>query len=409
MGYTIGTRWNSDTIKDLLNKLGYISLDNVEDIRSIDKINFKDNEGYFYYASVNFLKKYKPSKFDTSNPHTIQNIILWIKINKLTFKLLSEEYQGATKNLEWQCLKDECGEIFEVTWNNIQKRKSCPFCSGKKVGLSNCLATINPQLSSEWHTTKNGDLTPWNVTANSGKYVWWQCKDNPKHEWYAQIKSRNEGRGCHFCCHNPTPSEDYNLLVCNPELAKEWDYNKNKKKPQNYTPSSSQYVHWECSECGHQWRARISHRSSGAKSGCPECNKSKGERKIKEHLINNNWIKIIQEEFDSLLDRYNNKYFIPQKEFLNLLGVGGKNLSYDFYIPRLNLLIEFQGMQHEKFVKGMHKSKKDFEKQLEHDRRKREYAEKNNIKLLEIWYYNFDKIEEILQKELSDKEVVTIA
>lgn len=46
-------------------------------------------------------------------------------------------------------------------------------------------------------------------------------------------------------------------------------------------------------------------------------------------------------------------------------------------------------------------TKKDFEKQLEHDRRKREYAKQHNIKLLEIWYYDMDNIEDILVKKLN--------
>ena len=84
----------------------------------------------------------------------------------------------------------------------------------------------------------------------------------------------------------------------------------------------------------------------------------------------------------------------------SLIGLGGGNLSYDFYLPDYNLLIECQGIQHESYTKGFHKTKKDFERQLEHDRRKREYAKQHNIKLLEIWYYDMDNIEDILIKEL---------
>lgn len=43
---------------------------------------------------------------------------------------------------------------------------------------------------------------------------------------------------------------------------------------------------------------------------------------------------------------------------------------------------------------------KDSKKQQEHDRRKREYAKSHNIELLEIWYWDFDNIEEILDKRL---------
>ena len=93
-----------------------------------------------------------------------------------------------------------------------------------------------------------------------------------------------------------------------------------------------------------------------------------------------------------------------QKKFDDLKGLGGRKLSYDFFLPHNNLLIEFQGEQHEKPVvfKGLTKKKAEekFIKQQEHDRRKREYAQSHDIKLLEIWYYELNLINEILAKEL---------
>ncbi len=51
----------------------------------------------------------------------------------------------------------------------------CAICSNYKVVKSNSLATLNPELASEWHPTKNGDLTPEKVMPGSGKNVWWKC------------------------------------------------------------------------------------------------------------------------------------------------------------------------------------------------------------------------------------------
>ena len=45
-----------------------------------------------------------------------------------------------------------------------------------------------------------------------------------------------------------------------------------------------------------------------------------------------------------------------------------------------------------------------FKIQKEYDRRKREYAQNNDFTLLEIWYYDYDKINEILDKALFDNE-----
>ena len=44
-----------------------------------------------------------------------------------------------------------------------------------------------------------------------------------------------------------------------------------------------------------------------------------------------------------------------------------------------------------------------FQIQQEHDRRKREYSKLHNINLLEIWYYDINKIEEIMTKALGLK------
>ena len=75
-------------------------------------------------------------------------------------------------------------------------------------------------------------------------------------------------------------------------------------------------------------------------------------------------------------------------------------MSFDFYIPDWNILIEFQGIQHEKPV-DFFGGEEQFLIQQEHDRRKRKYAEDNNIKLLEIWYYEIKSIPYILDEIFS--------
>jgi len=47
-----------------------------------------------------------------------------------------------------------------------------------------------PELVKEWHPTKNGNLTPEQVTFGSDKKVWWKCSKEQSHEWKAQIKNR---------------------------------------------------------------------------------------------------------------------------------------------------------------------------------------------------------------------------
>lgn len=160
---------------------------------------FKDIEGFYYTFSVNVLQKDTSSyRFHHSNLYTINNIKYWLILNKISLELLSQNYNNAREKLEWKC--NICNEKFTMEWQHIHENIGCPYCAGQKVGLSNCLATKNPELAKEWHPTRNGDLTPYDVTSGSGKKVWWQCK-NCRHEWNISIDQRSgeNGTNCPKC------------------------------------------------------------------------------------------------------------------------------------------------------------------------------------------------------------------
>lgn len=389
----MGKKLKYEEVKDYIESLGY-ELISKEYLSNNKKLIIVDKDGYYYYCCLANLKLGKsPSKFGNNNPYTIQNIKLWCKLNNKPFELVEGQiYERDSKTFKWKCLKLECGEIFNAIWANIQNNRGCGICDGRQVSISNCLATKNPQLASEWHPTKNGDLTPYDITLNSRKEVWWQCSKNPKHEWHVAIYARNNN-GCPYCS-GFYASEDYNLLVCNPELCEEWNYDKNDKFPSEYTPNSNKFAWWICKECEHEWNAQINNRNGGSR-GCPECNKSRGEKRCKEFFISNNFIEIGQDFYDELINKNDYNYYIPQKTFTGLVGLGNGLLSYDFYLPKYNLLIEYQGEFHDGTAKQQ--TKEGFEYQKEHDKRKKEYALKNGIQLLEIWYWEFDNIEEVLE------------
>ena len=144
---------------------------------------------------------------------------------------------------------------------------------------------------------------------------------------------------------------------------------------------------FRCKSCGQFIKTSPLNIIGGrGKNGCRTCVSSMGERTIYKTLSSNNI------------------HIETQKTFPNLLGINENYLRYDFYLPDYNLLIEYQGEQHEYPVRfnsePQEEAESNFKRQQEHDRRKREYAKENNIKLLEIWYYDFDNIIEILNKEL---------
>lgn len=87
--------------------------------------------------------------------------------------------------------------------------------------------------------------------------------------------------------------------------------------------------------------------------------------------------------------------FQEQKKFDGLLGVGGRSLSFDFFIPSMNVLIEAQGKQHFTPI-SFFGGDEMYQKQVEHDRRKKEYARNNNYKFVEIYYNEAKQIESVL-------------
>lgn len=78
--------------------------------------------------------------------------------------------------------------------------------------------------------------------------------------------------------------------------------------------------------------------------------------------------------------------YTAQCSFPSLIGVGGRLLSYDFDVrlkDNTRVLIECQGEQHYHPV-SIFGGEASFQTQQEHDRRKREYARKRRIRLIEL-------------------------
>lgn len=99
------------------------------------------------------------------------------------------------KKVWWLCNN---GHEWEAKISNRTIGDDCPICSGKKVLVGfNDLQTKNPEIAKEWHPTKNGDLTPQDVTQGSNKKVWWQCSKG--HEWKTEVSHRTNGRRCPVC------------------------------------------------------------------------------------------------------------------------------------------------------------------------------------------------------------------
>jgi len=201
---------------------------------------------------------------------------------------------GSHKKVWWKCQE---GHEWEAIIRDRVEGKPCPYCSNYKV-LSgfNDLATVNPEVAAEWNYEKNGDLTPDQVKYSANIKVWWKCVNG--HEWEAYVFNRSKGHGCPYCCNFSALAGYNDLATTNPELVKEWDYEKNGDlKPSDVLAGSHKKVWWKCA-VGHEWVAEIKSRNSGEK--CPYCSNKKvlvGYNDLYTFCINNNREDLIN-EFD---------------------------------------------------------------------------------------------------------------
>ena len=118
--------------------------------------------------------------------------------------------------------------------------------------------------------------------------------------------------------------------------------------------------------------------------GCPLCQISKGEEKVKLFLDTNEIIYKKEHRFKGC------RYKQP--------------LKFDFYLPDYNMCIEYDGEQH---FKKWHKGDTDenLNVRKKRDEIKNDYCKNNNINLLRIKYTQFKKIDTILSEKLKNKQL----
>lgn len=278
-----------------------------------------------------------------------------------------DNYINATTKIKCRCRK--CNKILFMTPNALLSGKGCYDCN--MSAYVEKITKTHDQFILDLNN-RNDSVKILGKYRNAKTNILTECK-KCGYIWNANPDSLLHETKCPKCAKvaHKTHDEFLNeLKSVNPNIVILGNYINSKSK-----------VLCMCNICGFKWETTPD-ALINQKTGCPKCNKSHGEKYIEKYLTSR---KI---------------YYIPQKTFNGLTGIGNGKLSYDFYLPTYNLLIEFQGMQHEKPIdfngKGMESAKENFKKQQEHDKRKRKYAQEHNIDLLEIWYYEIDSIDEIL-------------
>ena len=178
----------------------------------------------------------------------------------------------STAMVWWKCPVGPDHEWQARLVDRVTGGNGCPSCRGLRPSQTNSIATKFPRLVPEWHSTKNGSLTPDQIVAGQNKKVWWKCPKGPDHEWAASPNSRTHaGRGCPFCA-NLRLSVTNSLSRRFPALAAQWHPEKNGTlTPDGVTAYSTIVVWWKCPKApDHEWSLRVNDRSV-TEGGCPFC------------------------------------------------------------------------------------------------------------------------------------------
>ena len=175
---------------------------------------------------------------------------------------------GVSRKAWWVCNEGHAWETSPLVRGAA--KSGCPCCKGQSVWPGHTdLRSLHPQLAAEWDGTPGvnaGD--PDHVSPKSGRHVTWRCQVG--HSWQASIASRlRGGHGCPFCSGRRAIPGETDLATVNPEVAAEWDYERNGGlSPHEFAAGSHKNMWWKCPR-GHAWQTTVKQRSRG--DGCPYC------------------------------------------------------------------------------------------------------------------------------------------
>ena len=287
------------------------------------------------------------------------------QFKKEVYDLVGNEYTFldyyATAKTKIRVKHNKCGHIYRVDPNSFLQGRRCQYCH------SNAKKT-NVEFRKEVYNLVGDEYTFLDPYVNANTKI--KVKHNKCNNIYG-VKPGNflHGSRCPYCAGYINKTDDqfkeevYNLV------GDEYTF------LDPYVNSETK-IRVKHNKCGNVYSVRpsdfISHRTR-----CPYCNSPKGELIITK-----------------ILDRLS-IFYESQKTFDDLKDIA--YLSYDFYIPDQNTLIEYQGIQHYQPIEYFG-GESQFKIQQKHDKLKADYAKAHNYNLITVPYTKdtFSKIKKYL-------------
>lgn len=270
-----------------------------------------------------------------------------------------EEKSRQKSHLYWKCKCLKCGAEQSVRSSGLKRLpKSCP----------NCKYNLLHQKLNRLKVIQKGK-----IDKNGHRYWICQCDCGNIVEVNGDNLRRGLTQSC-GCLHKEITSDLFSEDLTGKKF--------NKLKVLKRSSLIGEKTKWLCEcDCGSLIEVIGSNLKNGHTTSCG-CVISKGEEKIASIL--------------TLLDIQ----FYREYKFKKL-----PNRRFDFYLPEKNICIEFDGKQHFEYVATWHKTKENFDQALLRDNEKTEFCIFNNIKLIRIPYWDYDKLSpSFLQEEIEDEK-----
>lgn len=293
---------------------------------------------------------------------------------------------GSAQKVKVQC--DYCGKIYEQNYHSyVLGTKKFPFkacchnCTGKKARETS-LKRRQDKLFNEVQQrcdelgyillTKKEDIL---TCKQKIEYI---C---PIHGKVSQVIDHLlRGHVCNKCG---------NIAIGKKNLKNKQNIHKLINKdgnvwlnPDEYTGTFDLNLKIKC-KCGKEFTTSLANYRHGI-TKCKSCTHSlsKGEETIKDFLDQNHISYEREKKFKDCKDK--------------------RPLPFDFYLPKENMCIEFDGIQHYKPIYSDWR----LEYVHKHDNMKTKYCKENHIDLLRIPYWDYKNINNILEENVKNKKVI---
>lgn len=295
--------------------------------------------------------------------------------------ILTEPYSNFKTKIQCRCTID--GHVWSAFPQNLLRGHGCPLCSANKTrtrllkshdDFVRELSQINPNVL-VIGAYKKGDTK-----------ILCECKIDG-FQWNSRPSDLLHGKGCPECKKEVIRGA---LVKPHSEFVNEMKQLHPQIKIIGKYVNSYTKILCECKIDGNRWFVLPSNLIKG--QGCPVCNESRGENAITNIL--KQW----------------NVDFIPQFKFGDCKNT--RPLPFDFYLPKYNMCIEYDGEQHFRAVNfggcsdaiaiDAHK------KTILNDEIKNKYCREHNIELIRISYVDFNRINEILENIFQEHELCMV-